>query len=235
MKNIPWTIEERQTCRAIVDSANQDIGYVDKTPSFFDGKPCGSVTSQGYTAEELTDRIRLMAAAPKLVSALQEISSNAAESVEWIRRVCERALKEALPQYKIGDHVRSIECGWKGQVVRIEWQSGDEMLRCQYRHPDGSLAEDDTRWFAPADVKPVADDPFIAMRSIRVVFADPLDNIETNINGTREDIVRYYDGSLYVGPGDTDERFARPIAIEFLHDDPDKTIRVDYNGGNNAN
>jgi hypothetical protein len=226
MKGTPWTIEERQTCRAIVDSAHKDIGYVDKYPMFFDGKPCGSVTSQGYTAEELADRVRLMAAAPKLVAAIQEISSNAAESVEWIRRVCERALKEALPQYKIGDYVRSIECGWKGQVVRIEWVNDDEMLRCQYRHPDGSLADDDTRWFVPADVRPVADDPYIAMRSIRVVFADPLDNIETNINGTREDIVRYYDGSLYVGSGDTDERFAHPIAIEFLHDD--KTIRVDY-------
>jgi hypothetical protein len=231
VKNIPWTIEERHSCRAIVDSANQDIGYVDKTPSFFDGKPCGSVTSQGYTAEELTDRIRLMAAAPKLVAALQEISSNAAESAEWIRRVCERALKEALPQYKIGDYVRSIECGWKGQVIKIEWQNGDEMLRCQYRHPDGSLAEDDTRWFAPADVRLVSDDPFIAMRGIRVVFADPKYNFETDINGTREDICRYYNRSMMVGSGDTDERFARPIAIEFLHDDPDKTIRADYKKG----
>lgn len=71
-------------------------------------------------------------------------------------------------------------------------------------------------------------DPFIAMRGIRVVFADPKNNIETDINGTREDICRYYNRSLMVGSGDTDERFAHPIAIEFLHDDPDKTIRVDY-------
>ena len=228
MKNVPWVIQERHSCRAIVDSNYQDIGYVDKAPSFFDGKPCGSVTSQNYTAEELADRVRLMAAAPKLVQALQEISSNAAESVEWIRRVCDRALKLALPQYKIGDYVRSIECGWKGQVINIEWHTSDEMLRCQYRHPDGSLASDDTRWFAPADVRLVADDPFIAMRAIRVVFADPSHNIETNINGTREDICRYYDRSLHIGTGDTDERFAHPIAIEFLHDDPDKTIRADY-------
>jgi hypothetical protein len=227
MKNIPWTIEERQTCRAIVDSANKDIGYVDKTPSFFDGKPCGSVTSQGYTAEELTDRIRLMAAAPKLVAALQAILMHS-EFPAAIRCVCDRALKEALPQYKIGDYVRSIECGWEGQVVNIEWVNDDEMLRCQYRHPDGSLAEDDTRWFVPADVRPVSDDPYIAMRAIRVVFANPSHNFETNINGTREDICRYYQCSLQVGSGDTDERFARPIAIEFLHDDPDKTIRAEY-------
>lgn len=221
MKNIPWTIEERHSCRAIVDSSRQDIAHVDRNPG-------GSITSRDYTADELTDRIRLMAAAPKLVLALQEISSNAAESVEWIRRVCERALKEALPQYKIGDYVRSIECGWCGEVVGIEWQSGDEMLKCKYKHPDGSLADDDTRWFAPADVRPTSDDPFIPMRSIRVVFANPSHNIETTINGTRADIFHYYDRSLHIGSGDTDERFARPIAIEFLHDDPDKTIRVDY-------
>lgn len=228
MKNTPWTIDERQTCRAIVDSANQDIGYVDKYPMFYEGKPCGSVTSQGYTAEELTDRIRLWAAAPKLVAALQEISSNAAESVEWIRRVCERALKEALPQYRIGDLVKSIECGWVGQVVAHEWQSGDEMLKCQYRHPDGSLAADDTRWFAPADVRKASDDPYVPMRVIQIIFDDPLYNFTTTINGTREDIVNYYDRSLRVGDGDTDERFAHPIAIEFLHDDPNKTIRAEY-------
>lgn len=231
MKNTPWKIQERHTCRAIVDSANQDIGYVDKAPSFFDGKPCGSVTSQNYTAEELTDRIRLWAAAPKLVAALYEINSNAAESVEWIRRVCERALKEALPQYRIGDKVRSIECGWIGQVIDHTWINGDEMLICKHPHPDGTLADDDKRWFAPADVRIVRDDdPFIAMRAIEVVFEDPLYNFTTNINGTRESIVRYYDRPLSVGDGDTDERFAHPIAIEFLHDDPDKTIRVDCNG-----
>lgn len=229
MKNTPWHIQERQTCRAIVDSANQDIGYVDKYPMFFDGKPCGSVTSRNYTAEELTDRIRLLAAAPKLVAALWEISSNAAESVEWIRRVCERALKEALPQYKIGDKVRSIECGWIGQVIDHTWINGDEMLICKHPHPDGTLADDDKRWFAPADVRIVRDDdPFIAMRAIRVVFSDPKNNIDTNINGTRAEIYRYYDRPVSIGSSDTVELFQHPIAIEFFSDDDQEPIRAEY-------
>jgi hypothetical protein len=146
MKNIPWTIEERLSCRAVVDSARNEILHVDKEPS-------GSVTSRGFTAEELTDRIRLLAAAPKLVATLQQVHANAAESPQWIRRVIQLALDIALPQFRIGDQVQNIEDKWQGEVVGFEWINGDEMLVCQYRHQDGSLAEDDKRWFAPADMR----------------------------------------------------------------------------------
>lgn len=224
MKNTPWKIDSRESCRAIVDSAGNDIVYVDKTPSFYEGTPCGSVTSRGYSAEDLADRIRLLAAAPILARALQDISANAAESVEWIRRVCKRALDTALAQYKIGDHVRSIECGWHGRVIGIDWHNGAEMLRCQYEHPDGSLAGDDTRWFSPADVVPVPPDPYITMRSIRVRFANSAHDFGTTINGTRAEIYRYYDRFLNVASGDT-EHFEHPIAIEFLDND---IFRMEY-------
>jgi hypothetical protein len=46
-----------------------------------------------------------------------------------------------------------IEDKWQGEVVGFEWINGDEMLVCQYRHQDGSLAADDKRWFAPADMR----------------------------------------------------------------------------------
>lgn len=146
LRNTPWTIEERLSCRAIVDAARQDIAHVDKETS-------GSITSRNYTPEELTDRIRLMAAAPKLLEALMKIDANAAESVGWIRRIARTALDIALPRFRIGDRVRSIETNWHGQVVSIEWTNGAEMLKCQYDHPDGSVAEDDTRWFSPDDVR----------------------------------------------------------------------------------
>jgi hypothetical protein len=153
MKNTPWTIEERQSCRAVVDSARNDILHVDKAPAFHEGEPCGSVTSRGYTAEELTDRIRLLAAGPKLVEALQKIDANAAESVGWIRRIARTALAIALPQFRIGDQIQNVEDKWQGEVIGFEWINGDEMLVCQYRHQDGSLAADDKRWFAPADMR----------------------------------------------------------------------------------
>lgn len=146
MKNIPWTIEERLSCRAVVDSARNDILHVDKAPS-------GSVTSRDFTPQELADRIRLLAAAPRLVQALQTIHANAAESVEWIRRIAQAAIDGAIGTIQIGHKIQSIECKWQGEVVGFEWINGEEMLICQYRHQDGSLAEDDRRWFAPADVR----------------------------------------------------------------------------------
>jgi hypothetical protein len=39
---------------------------------------------------------RLIAAAPELLAALQKIDANAAESVEWIRRVARQAIAQAI-------------------------------------------------------------------------------------------------------------------------------------------
>lgn len=75
IRNTPWTMQERHTCRAIVDSRGQDIGHVEKDPSFFEGRACGSVTSRGYSSEELLQRIQLWTAAPEILAALTEIVS----------------------------------------------------------------------------------------------------------------------------------------------------------------
>jgi len=153
MKNIPWTIEERLSCRAVVDSAGNDIIHVDKAPAFHEGEPCGSVTSRGYTEQDLVNRIRLFAAVPKLISALLTIQQNAACDADWIRQIATKALHTALPLFHVRDQVQNIEDKWQGEVIGFEWINGHEMLVCQYRHQDGSLAADDKRWYAPADMR----------------------------------------------------------------------------------
>ncbi len=58
-------------------------------------------------------------------------------------------------------------------------------------------------------------DAYIMGRWIRVVFADPLYNFETKINGTAKDICDYYNKPLNVGVG-FEDRMETPVAIEFL-------------------
>lgn len=45
--------------------------------------------------DEKAHNARLIAAAPELLGALQKIDANAAESVEWIRRVAREAISKA--------------------------------------------------------------------------------------------------------------------------------------------
>ena len=68
-----WTIEERSGCRAIVDEKGQEITFIDSEPRSFEGKPCGSVTSQGRTAEDLKAITNLIAAAPDLLRACEYV------------------------------------------------------------------------------------------------------------------------------------------------------------------
>lgn len=72
----------------------------------------------------------------------------------------------------------------------------------------------------------VADDPHIAMRGIRVVFADERYNFVTDINGTRRSIVAYYSREpLNVSPDPERDLLLRPVCIEFFpHDDSGQTI-----------
>lgn len=65
----PFHVEDRFGCWAIVDEKGQDIAYQDKEPRFFEGEPCGSVTSRGRTAEELKANANLFAASPDLLEA----------------------------------------------------------------------------------------------------------------------------------------------------------------------
>lgn len=63
----------------------------------------------------------------------------------------------------IGRFARSIESGWLGKVVAIEEYNGETMLRMQGVNElcrmvaGGSvnewIDEDDTQWFAPADLR----------------------------------------------------------------------------------
>lgn len=68
----PWHTELRDGCRAIVDGNGKDITYLDIAPRFFNGEPCGSVTSRGRTVEELAATAELLAAAPALLTALKD-------------------------------------------------------------------------------------------------------------------------------------------------------------------
>ena len=48
-----------------------------------------------FPREELEANARLIAAAPEMLQALERIDANAAESVEWIRRVAREAIAKA--------------------------------------------------------------------------------------------------------------------------------------------
>ena len=65
-----WTIEKRLHVWAIEDRIGP-VAYVETTPVFFEGEPCGSLTSRGRTAEELEEIARLIAAAPLLLRAVK--------------------------------------------------------------------------------------------------------------------------------------------------------------------
>ena len=128
--------------------------------------------------------------------------------------------------FRLGDQVRNIDCNWQGRVTGFDTVNGDEMLVCHHVC-GGEIELDDKRWFSPEDMRLVNDvpDPHIAMRAIRIVFADPTLNFGTDINGTRAEICKYYNRPISVGTSETDERFAKPIAIEFF--DTDGNIRVE--------
>lgn len=61
------------------------------TVSFEDGDMLADLTGCPNEAANA----RLIAAAPELLAALQKIDANAAESVDWIRRVARQAIAKA--------------------------------------------------------------------------------------------------------------------------------------------
>lgn len=127
-------------------------------------------------------------------------------------------MSKTVGGYRLGDQVQNIECKWQGRITGFEWIDDTEMLVCHHVC-GGEIELDDKRWFSPEDMRLVNDvpDPHIDMRAIRIVFANAKLNFETDINGTRGEICRYYNRPVSVGSSDTDERFVRPIAIVFFH------------------
>lgn len=65
-----WNIEKRLHVYAIGDGKGP-ICYVDVAPVFYDGEPCGNLTSRGRSAEELEAIANLIAAAPVLLRAVK--------------------------------------------------------------------------------------------------------------------------------------------------------------------
>lgn len=57
----------------------------------------GFIMTRGNSLVEDEANANLVASAPELLQALQQIDSNAAESVEWIRRVARSAIAKAEP------------------------------------------------------------------------------------------------------------------------------------------
>ena len=62
--------------------------------------PDGGVIAQiqGRDEPQHQANARLIAAAPEMLEALSKISANAAESVEWIRRVADAAIAKATQE-----------------------------------------------------------------------------------------------------------------------------------------
>jgi hypothetical protein len=85
------------------------------------------------------------------------------------RRIEERtrrnreAFEIAKHQHLVGQYARSIESGWLGKVTAIEFHGGDllcKMAGVDMLHNDvtggtldESLANNDTQWFVPEDLK----------------------------------------------------------------------------------
>jgi hypothetical protein len=65
----PWIIETRLHVHAIKDANGQDLTYQDTEPQ----PDAGSVTSRGRSANETLANARLIAAAPELLEALQDL------------------------------------------------------------------------------------------------------------------------------------------------------------------
>lgn len=55
---------------------------------------------------------------------------------------------------KIGKFARSIESGWLGRVVAVEYHDSDTMLRMEGVNElfEAAIDHDDIQWFSPDDV-----------------------------------------------------------------------------------
>ena len=76
---------------------------------------------------------------------------------------CEGKHRDCI--HTIGRYARSVEAGWLGKIIGIDYINGDTMFKMMgvnslYRMIEGgdiedALDEDDIQWFSPADVRMV--------------------------------------------------------------------------------
>lgn len=74
-----WKLEKRMSTYAISDDKH-DLAYIGVEPAFFEGVPCGSVTTMGRTAEELLSIATLITAAPELLALVEMVAAGNTES-----------------------------------------------------------------------------------------------------------------------------------------------------------
>lgn len=102
--------------------------------------------------------------------------------------------------------------GKQGQLTWIDLQR----KVCQVSLEFGNF------WFRETQILGITDES-IKMRGIRVIFDNPEFNFATTINGTRDEICRYYNRPINVTNDETNEKFVKPIAIYFI----EQEIRVE--------
>ncbi len=114
--------------------------------------------------------------------------------------------------------VRVLPTGGGGNLILCRACYGHEMA---YRRERNRRLAGDARFDIPAweslAVYEVDDDQYKAMRAVKVTFKSGR-TLETNINGTKEDVRRYYVGESFTfGTGEGEDEYAdTAVSVEFI-------------------
>jgi len=72
MLKAPFKVETRAYVHAVLDAEGKEVTFIGTEPNFYEGEPCGSVTTRGRTKEELAQIAHAIGALPELIAALKE-------------------------------------------------------------------------------------------------------------------------------------------------------------------